>query len=434
MIEEKKKIKYSGLIALTPLVVFLLIYMVASVYLGDFYKIPITVAFLISSIYAVAITGGLTLNERIVQFGTGAGSSQIMIMIWIFILAGGFASSAKGMGAVDATVGATLRILPESLLLPGLFLASCFISLSIGTSVGTIAALTPVAVGIAAQTSTNLPMTIAIVAGGAFFGDNLSFISDTTIVATQTLGCQMKDKFRANVRIAVPAAIIVLVIYSIMGQKVHTPTDVVEADAIKVIPYLVVLIAALWGANVVALLCVGIALTGIVGIWMGAYDFFEWLKAVGDGIVGMGELIIVTMLAGGMLELIRYNGGIDYIVKKLSNNVSTSRGGMLIMALLVVISVLCTANNTIAIITVGPIAKKLTEKYNIDRKRAASVLDSFSCFTQGLIPYGAQLLIAAGIANIAPVEIATYMFYPLVLGLISLLYIFWSTTKHAEKK
>ncbi|MCR5569649.1 MAG: Na+/H+ antiporter NhaC family protein [Paludibacteraceae bacterium] len=416
--------------ALSPLIVFLCCYLLASILLGDFYKIPITVAFLVSAVYAVATTRGLSLDQRIMQFSKGAGNKNIMLMLWIFILAGAFASSAKGMGSVDATVNATLHLLPESLLLPGLFLAACFISLSIGTSVGTIVALTPVAVGIAGQTDSNLPMIVGIVVGGALFGDNLSFISDTTIVATQTLGCKMSDKFKANFKIALPAALVALTYYIYAGQQTQTPSGLTETEWVKVLPYLVVLGTAIAGINVTVVLCLGIVLTGLTGIATGTYDLYGWMSHMGNGILGMSELIIVTLLAGGMLELIRYNGGIDYIVQGLCKRVKSQRGGKLTIALLVVLSDLCTANNTIAIVTVGPIAKQLTEKYGIDKRQAASLLDTFSCFAQGLIPYGAQLLMAAGLAQIAPNSIVGYMYYPMILGVVALA----AALKTAKKK
>lgn len=418
---EKRKANFW---ALMPLIVFLCLYLGGSIYLKDFYKIPIIIAFIVASGVAIAITKGLNLEQRISQFSKGAGSRNIMLMIWIFILAGAFANSAKGMGSVDATVNATLHLLPDSLLLPGLFIAACFISLSIGTSVGTIVALTPVAVGIATQTSSNLPMVVAIVVGGAFFGDNLSFISDTTIVATQTLGCKMSDKFRANIKIALPAAIVVLLIYGVLGRNVQTPSNLPPTEWIKVIPYMAVLITAILGVNVMLVLLIGIILSGCVGIYIDQYDLWTWLASMSKGVLNMSELIIVTLLAGGMLELIRYNGGIDYLVEKLCKHIDNPTGGKIAIALLVVLSDLCTANNTVAIVTVGPIAKQITERYGIDKKQAASLLDTYSCFAQGLIPYGAQILMAAGLASIAPNNIVPYMFYPFVLGIVASGYIF----------
>lgn len=407
------------MLAISPLLVFLCIYLVASLLLGDFYKVPITVAFLFSGIYAVATTRGLSLEGRVEQFCKGAGHKSIMLMVWIFILAGAFAQSARGMGAVDATVNATLHLLPPGLLLPGLFFAACFISLSVGTSVGTIAALTPVAVGISQSTGSELPMVVAIVVGGAFFGDNLSFISDTTIVATQTIGCKMNEKFKANILIAGAAALVTMVYYYVVGSGVRAPGELPPTQWLKVLPYLAVLVAAVAGVNVMVVLTAGCLLCGAVGIALGCYDFFAWLQNMGQGVLGMSELIIVTLLAGGMLELIRFNGGIDFLVQKLTSRVSSKRGAKLSIALLVVFSDLCTANNTVAIVTVGPIAKRLTERYHISRRQAASLLDTFSCFAQGLIPYGAQLMIAAGMAGIVPTAILPHMVYPLCLGVVA---------------
>ena len=407
--------------SLTPLVMFLLMYLVTSILLNDFYKVPITVAFLVSSVYAVAITRGIPLEQRISHFSEGAGNRSMMLMIWIFILAGAFAQSAKAMGAVDATVVLTLHVLPESWLLPGLFLAACFISLSVGTSVGTIVALTPVAMGVAEQTGCSLPMITAVVVGGAFFGDNLSFISDTTIIATQTQGCNMRDKFLVNFRIVLPAALVVLVIYIIMGQGIHVPNDLPEIEWLKVIPYLTVLVTALAGMNVMLVLLLGIVLTGVAGLAGGSYDFWGWLGSMGEGIMGMDELIIVTLLAGGMLELIRLNGGIKYLTVLLTSRVKGKRGGELSIGFLVFLADLCTANNTVAIITVGPIANNIATRFGIDKRKSASLLDTFSCFAQGVIPYGAQMLMAAGLTGLAPTEILVYLYYPFALGVTAIL-------------
>lgn len=415
----------SNWLSLSPLLVFLVLYLVTSIIVNDFYKVPITVAFVVSSIYAICITGGLTLSQRIEQFSKGAANPGMMLMIWIFILAGAFAQSAKEMGAVDATVNLTLQLLPESMLLPGLFLASCFISLSIGTSVGTVVALTPMAVGVASQTGSNLPMIVAIVVGGAFFGDNLSFISDTTIVATQTQHCRMSDKFKANVLIVLPAALLVLALYIFLGLSVEAPTQLQSVEWYKVIPYLAVLITALCGMNVMLVLTIGLALTGIMGTSLGSYDFFGWLDAMGKGILGMSELIIVTLLAGGMLELIRYNGGIDYIIQKLTRRIHGKRGAELTIASLVMLTNVCTANNTIAIMTTGPLAHNIATRFGVDNRKSASLLDTFSCLAQGLIPYGAQMLMAAGLASISPASIVPYLYYPMVMGLFALLSIFF---------
>lgn len=400
---------------------FILVYLVTSLIAGDFYKVPITVAFMIASIYAVTVSGGIPLRKRINIYSQGAGTSQMMLMIWIFILAGAFAHTAKMMGAIDATVNLTLTLLPGSMLLAGLFLAACFISLSVGTSVGTIVALTPIAAGIAQQTGTSVPFMTAIVVGGAFFGDNLSFISDTTIVATSTQGCRLSDKFRANAFIVVPAAVVILTIYLIMGSNIHSPQNVGEVEILKVIPYLIVLLAAIVGMNVMAVLVVGLVLTGIIGMLMGAFDVYGWFGHMGQGIVGMGELIIITMMAGGLLELIKYNGGIDYLIERMTRHVKDKRGAELSIAALVSLVDLCTANNTVAIITVGGIAKQVGDRYGVDSRKAASILDTFSCMVQGLIPYGAQLLMAAGLAGLNPVSIVPYLYYPVAIGIAALL-------------
>ena len=421
MNEEKNSKHISGWWALSPLFVFLCLYLVTSIIVNDFYKVPITVAFLVSSCYAIAITRGLKLDQRVYQFSVGASNKNIMLMIWIFILAGAFAQSAKEMGAIDATVNLTLHILPDNLLLVGIFIASCFISLSIGTSVGTIVALTPVATGLALKTGIDLPFMVAIVVGGSFFGDNLSFISDTTIASTKTQGCVMRDKFRVNSMIVVPAALIVLIIYIVQGLSITAPPQVQEIEWLKVIPYLVVLGTAIAGINVMIVLLLGIISTAIIGLATGSFGIFDWFGAMGNGITGMGELIIITLLAGGMLETIRYNGGIDFIIGKLTRHVNGKRGAELSIAALVSIANLCTANNTIAIITTGPIAKDIAGKFNLDRRKTASILDTFSCFIQGIIPYGAQLLMAAGLAKISPISIVGNLYYPFTMGTFALL-------------
>lgn len=409
------------MLALSPMLVFMAVYLIGSLLSGDFYKVPLTVAFLVASAYAVCITPKLKLKERIDVFSRGAGDTNLMLMVWIFIFAGAFSKAADAMGAIDATVSLTLRLLPDSMLLPGLFIAACFISLAIGTSVGTVVALTPVAVGIAEQTGSSLPLIVAIVVGGSFFGDNLSFISDTTIVATQTQGVRMSDKFKANIYLAAPAALIVLVLYVILGQGVTAPTDVAWPAWYKVIPYLAVLVLAIVGMNVLAVLLVGIVLAGIIGMVSGSFGLMDWMGAMGEGIMGMSELIIVTLLAGGMLALIRHNGGIDWLIRVLTRRISGKRGAKFTIALLVILADLCTANNTIALITVGPVARDIADRYGVDRRMSASLLDTFSCFAQGLIPYGAQLLMASGLAVLSPLDIMGYLYYPIALGVVALL-------------
>jgi len=410
-----------GIIALSPLLVFILFYLVTSIIAGDFYKIPITVAFMVSSIYAIIVTGRLPVMERINIFSQGAATQQMMLMIWIFILAGAFANSAKAMGSIDATVNLTLSFLPSQMLLAGMFLAACFISLSIGTSVGTIAALVPIATGVATETNTDVAMMTAIIVGGSFFGDNLSFISDTTIMATQTQGCRLNDKFRVNAFIVMPAAIIILMVYLVMGQGVQAPQSLPAVEWVKVLPYLVVLITALLGMNVMAVLTLGLAMTGIIGLATDAFDIYGWFSAMGEGILSMGELIIVTMMAGGMLGLIKQQGGIDFIIQLMTRHINGKRGAELSIAALVSLVDVCTANNTVAILTVGDISKQIGDRYGVDNKKCASILDTFSCTIQGIIPYGAQLLIAAGLASLNPVSIIPWLYYPFTLGIVALL-------------
>lgn len=405
--------------ALLPLIFFVIFYLGSSVYAGDFYKIPITVAFMLTSVIAVLVCRG-TMKHRINVFSRGAGSSNLLLMIWIFILAGAFSSSAKEMGSVNDVVSLTLSILPASMVLPGLFLAAAVISLSIGTSVGTIVALMPIAVGIAQILHEPLGFIAAIVVGGAFFGDNLSFISDTTVCATQSQGCRMSDKFKTNIRIAAPAAIVCFVLYAFMSTAQEPADSLPPVNPFKVLPYLVVLITAIMGINVLVVLVIGTLLCGIIGMISGDYSFISWMMVMGKGIMGMGELIIVTMLAGGVLETIRANGGIRYLMNSILRHVRSPRTAELSIAALVSVTDLCTANNTVAIITVSGIAKDISHRFSLDPRRVASILDTFSCIMQGLIPYGAQLLMGGALAGINPIEIIPHLHYPFILCLFAL--------------
>lgn len=384
-------------------------------------NLSLSVAFMLSSIYAIIISGGLPITKRIDMFSRGAGAGNLMLMLWIYVLAGAFAASAKSMGAIDTTVNFTLHYLPSDMLLPGLFLAACFISVSIGTSVGTVVALVPIAAGIAHSTGFNTALMTAVIVGGAYFGDNLSFISDTTVVATQTQGCAMKDKFRVNFAIVAPAALIILIIYFFLGNEISAPTTVPPVEYVKMLPYLIVLITAIAGMNVMAVLTLGLFLCGIIGMVTGDYNVYSWFSVMGDGVLGMGELVIIAMMAGGMLEIIRENGGIDYIIDKMTRKINSKRGAELSIATLVSFVNICTANNTVAILTVGSIAKKIGDKYGVDNRKAASILDTFSCCVQGLIPYGVQMLLAAGLAGVNPIQILSYLYYPMAIGVAALM-------------
>lgn len=508
--------KKRGLIALTPILVFLGVYLVTSILIKDFYKVPVASAFLLASVYAVLISKG-TLRQRLDLFSEGAGNPRILLMVWIFILAGAFAQTAKDIGAIDATVNLTLRVIPGSMLFAGLFFTACFISMSVGTSVGTIVALVPIATGIAQEAGFSEAFMAAIIVGGAFFGDNLSFISDTTIAATKALDCAMRDKFKANIRIVAPAVLLVFAIYVVKGLGVSVDVTPEAADSLKLVPYLLVLVLAFAGMDVMLILSLGLGVNLLIGLVTGSLGWADWLSSVGEGIGGMGSLIIVTLLAGGMMALIRAGGGLDWLVGALTRRLVSSpdvsspdaaspaasspaaassashaasspaaaspesdaaasvplssetaaaapdsevsssaastdtvaaapaiagsdrqsrrqrRGAELSIAALVSLANLCTANNTIAIITVGGIAKDISDRFGLDRKRVASILDTFSCFVQGLIPYGAQLLMASGLAGIGAAAIIRYLYYPFALGLVALAAIFIPASFRSRK-
>lgn len=418
-----------GWLILSPLVVFFLLYVGVSIVSGDFYTMPVTVAFLAASAWALCVSRPSGFMKRVERFSAGAAHRNIMMMIWIFIMAGAFAAAAKYIGAVDATVNLTLSLLPANMVLAGMFLAACLISLAMGTSVGTIVALMPVATGLADKGGMSLALISGAVVGGAFFGDNLSFISDTTIAATRTQGCSMKDKFRANVRIVMPAAVGVFVLYILLGLHHSAEVSTGSVEWVRVLPYLLVLVTAIGGMNVMLVLTIGILSTGLVALFSSSFGTMAWASAMGNGIVGMGELIIVTLLAGGMLELIRYNGGLSYIIRHLTAGASGRKGGELSIAFMVSLANMCTANNTVAIVTMGDIARSISHRFGIPAPRAASILDTFSCVIQGLLPYGAQLLMASAIAHISALDIIPHLYYPFVMGLVAISFILFRRNK-----
>ncbi len=410
-------------VALLPLLLFLALYPLTSVIAGDFYCMPISLAFVAAAVVAMAMMRQMPLSQRIERFSMGAANPNIMLMIWIFVLAGAFAATAKSIGAVDAAVSLTLHLLPTRMISAGFFIAACFVSISVGTSVGTIVALVPVASALAEQTGLDVAWITAVVVGGAFFGDNLSFISDTTIAATRTQGCELRDKFRVNLRIVAPAAIVTLLIYIFAGDNQidsAATAPLTIAEWIKVLPYLLVLVTAILGVNVLVVLALGLLSTLAIAAVMGM-PLFDWCREAGAGMTSMGELIIITMLAGGVLELIRINGGIDFIISRLMSRVSSRRSAETCIAAAVCLANVCTANNTIAILTVGPIASSIADRFGIDPRKSASLLDTFSCFTQGVLPYGAQLLMAAGLTAQSPLEIIRYLFYPMIMGLFAMM-------------
>ena len=406
-----------GLLALVPIAAMIALLVVLSIYYGGVSNAPLLFIFVLTAIVGVAMTRSLPLKERITIFSRGAGSPNLLLMVWIFMLAGAFAATARSMGAAGAMVDLTLHILPAKFALTGIFLAACITSLCMGTSVGTIVALMPIATGLADKTEMALPLVAAAVVGGAFFGDNLSFISDTTIVATQSQGCQLSDKFRFNIRMVTPAALIAAAIYVLLGNGAH---EIAAAEAIqwwKVVPYLLVLITAACGLNVLVVLALGNVLTCVTGILDGSYDMMGWVESAGVGVMGMSELILISMIAGGIFALISHNGGLDYMIDVITRRVKSRAGAEWSICALAAFANVCTANNTIAILSVGDIARRVAEQFDIDPRRSASLLDTTTCCIQGILPYGAQLLMASGLASISAISIVPYLFYPTLLGL-----------------
>lgn len=420
-------VKKGNVAALLPIGVFLVLYLGLGILFEygmgipmGFYNIPIVVIFLVALLVACFQNRKLSFDDKLIVMGRGIGDKTIVTMILIFMAAGVFVGTV-GRDSAESVAYLMLSVIPAEYAVAVLFVVSCFVSISMGTSVGTITLITPIAVAVSAASGFSLPLCVASVMGGAMFGDNLSFISDTTIAATRTQECSMRDKFRVNGLIAVPAAAAVLGLYLLSGAEMPAAAQRQSVEWIPIVPYLAVLVLAVCGVHVTTVLVTGIVLTGAVGLLGGSVGWIEWIGALGEGIAGMGELIVITLLAGGMLEMIRRGGGIDYLIGALTRKVSGKRTAELSIATLVSMANLCTANNTIAIITTGPIARQIADRFGVDRRKSASLLDSFSCFVQGLIPYGAQLMIAAGLASVSPLEIIGYLYYPMALGICSLL-------------
>ena len=407
--------------ALLPFAVFLILFMGSGLVLNDFYAFPVIVAISIASAVALFMNRKQTMMKKIEIFTTGAGHSNVMLMVLIFLLAGAFSETAKGMGAIEATVNFALSILPQNLLVIGLFIIACFISLAMGTSVGTIVALAPIGLGIAAQTGLSIPLLMATVIGGAMFGDNLSFISDTTIAAVRSQGAEMKDKFKVNFFIVLPAAIVTCLILAILTLNSTAEVTYASFEWYKLIPYLFVIVFALIGINVFTVLASGIALAGLIGFVDGSYQVMTFIHAIGDGMSNMFEMAFLAMLIAGMVEVIKYNGGIDFLVHLATRKIKTQRDAQFAMAGLVGLTDLSTANNTIAIMIAGPLAKKIADQHDIEPRKSASIIDIFSCFVQGLIPYGAQFLAAASIAGISPILIMQYSYYSILVGICGII-------------
>lgn len=406
-----------SLVALLPLVIFILLFVGTGLITGDFQSMPIPVAIIIASFIAFFIHFKEPFSEKFKAYLNGASQQNIILMVIIFILAGAFSEVAGAMGAVESTVNLGLTLLPVNLLLSGLFIICCFVSFAMGTSTGTVVAIAPIAIELSNQTDIALPLTLATVLGGAMFGDNLSFISDTTIVATRSQEVKMIDKFKVNILIILPSAIITaFVLYFLTMNASISSAGQFEFHLIEVIPYLAVIVIALFGVDVIIVLMSGIIIAGLLGLMHGTIDGLAFITAAGDGIESMQTISIIAVLIGGMIGLIRHYGGIDYLLNFIKSKIRSKKGAEIGIAGLVSVTDVGTANNTISIIMTGPLAKDIADEYNIDRRRSASILDIFAAGFQGLIPYGGQMLAAAGLAaTVSPVEIMPYSIYPILL-------------------
>lgn len=417
-------------LALLPLGLFMILFLGVSIIMKDFYKMPVVVALIIASTVAILQNKKIPIELKVERFCRGAGDSSIILMCLIFILAGAFAEVSKAMGAVDSTVNLGLAVFPPNLMVAGIFLIGSFLSMSLGTSVGTIVTLTPIAVGISQKTGLPIAFLIAAVVSGAMFGDGLSMISNSTVAATKTQDCEMVDKFKANFKIVLPAAILTLCIYGFLtlGMKINH-TGVYNYQFVKILPYIAVLAVALTGFNVVLVLVGGIVLASIIGLIYGSFDIFTVFQLCAKGIANMEDISIISILIGGIGELIKFNGGIDFLLHTIRKRIHSEKGAEFGIGILVSLVDLCTANNTVSIVIVGSLAKELSESYGVDKRKAASLLDTFACFIQGCIPYGAQLLVASSLAAISPFLIMKYLCYPYLLGVASVLAILFGIPK-----
>lgn len=430
---ETEQWRESSKKALIPFIVFVFFYFGFSVATRDFSKVPMTVAFIISSSVALILNHKEKLNKKIEIFALGMGNKDIMIMCLVFILAGAFTATAQSVGAVDSAVAITQHFIPQQFMVSGLFVVSALISLAIGTSCGTIAAIVPIAVTLSQSLGLNPAVLLGATVGGAMFGDNMSLISDTTIASTRTQNVEMRDKMLCNLRIVIVPALVCTLLYMLPTFTTSTseivPVVVGISDYIKVIPYILLLILGVSGINVMFLLLVGTILNTIIGISMGIFDIFGAFAHIGNGTISMANTLIVALLAGGMLQMVRWNGGITYIIKKTEFFIKTKRLCEFGICFLVGVINLFTANNTVAIITAGPIARELTQKYGVDPRRTASLLDTTSCCVQGMIPYGAQILIATSLASAAAISsfsIMKNLFYPVLMGFGLLVSLFFT--------
>lgn len=417
-----EKEKKGRAIALLPIGVFLIIFLGAGIVFKDFYAMPAIVAFLIALFVAFLQNKELSFNKKIEVIAKGVGEENIITMSLIFLCAGGFSGAVTAAGGVDSTVNLGLSLIPAHFAVAGLFLIGCFISVSMGTSMGTIAALAPIAVGISEKTGFALSICIGAVVCGAMFGDNLSMISDTTIAAVKTQGCEMKDKFKANFFIVLPAAIITVLIFwfATRNMNFHLEENV-SYSLWEVLPYMVVLIGALIGINVFVVLISGIVISLIVGVSMGHIALSEMFQVVGNGVTSMYDITVISIIVACIVSLVKEHGGIQFILNLIKSKINGRRGAEFGIALLALFVDACTANNTVAIVMTGPIAKEISEEFDVDPRRSASLLDMFTSVGQGIIPYGAQLLSAATLTGLTPLQIIPNLYYPLLMGVCGVL-------------
>ncbi len=421
--------------ALLPIGVFLVLFIGMGCILGDFQKIPAIVAFLIALLVAFLQNRQTNYQRKIRIITRGIGEENIVTMCLIFLVAGGFSGAVKAAGGVESTVNLGLSLMPSNIAVAGLFLIGCFISLSMGTSMGTIAAMAPIGVGISEKTGIGLPLCVGAVVCGAMFGDNLSMISDTTIAAVRTQGCEMKDKFRENFLIVLPAAAITVLLFLILSGNVEGQGfQDLDYELLKVAPYLVVLAGALIGINVFVVLIGGTVLSLLVGVGTGTIPLSDMFQVVGEGVTGMYDITVISLIVACIVALVKDYGGIQFLLRVIKKRIRGTKGGELGIALLALAVDACTANNTVAIVMAGPIAKEISNEYGISPRRSASLLDIFASVGQGIIPYGAQLLSAAGLAALSPIEIMPYLFYPALMGISAICFILFRKSHGKQKK
>ncbi|MDO5725249.1 MAG: Na+/H+ antiporter NhaC family protein [Tissierellia bacterium] len=439
MKKKKDVLKNLGGLSFIPLLIFLLLYIGSGLYFTNkgvdsaFSQFPRHVALLIGIGIALIMNRGVCFDTKVEVFSENAGNKGVMLIGLIYLLAGGFQGAARSMGGVDSVVNLGLTFIPAQLLVPGVFMISCFISTAIGTSMGTIAAMAPIAIGVASKTDMNLAIACAAVIGGAYFGDNLSIISDTTISATQGVGAEMRDKFKMNLLIALPAAIVAMVLYGIMGDAAEISGDL-EYSLIKILPYILVLITALSGVNVAGVLFIGIIMTGIIGFATGSVTFIEWIQAIGGGMEGMMSITIIAILISGLIGLIKYYGGIEWLIEKITSRIKDRKGAEYGIAFLSGVLSISLVNNTLAIIISAPIAKEIGFTYHIAPKRLASLLDIFACAFLAMCPHDGGMLIVTGLAGVSPIEVLKYSFYLFALIVFTVVTIQFGLLRTKEEK